>query len=293
MDSEPKTRLSTAYLHYLPCFIFGAVCIWGGVAECNIVGQPPIGTYIAILAFLGILITVRVPEGRWSKVFWILAFLGLLLCEVRNLYHDRTAHDEQIRKDQRAENDRFAALLKSQENSFAAVMKQNQDESSAALTRIEKVTRLSKENVDAVTGGDGFAYVDIVVFPVDKDGLSLMAVVHGKNVIRGVMYELTEGRPPYIPTDAQMNDILAGRSRNVTIGDLTPSASRLLGNVLHPSLAKGGYYNINMFALNGSVNEKLEVRYEPGGFWNRTLTVTRLNTVVFKSDWHTRPPTRK
>jgi hypothetical protein len=209
------------------------------------------------------------------------------------LYHDRNAHDEQVSKDQRTENDRFAALLKSQESSFATVMKQNQDESSATLARIEKVARLSKENVDAVTGGDGFAYVDIVVVPVDKNGLSLMAVVHGKNVIRGVMYELTEGRPPYIPTDAQMNDILAGRSRNVTIGDLTPATSRLLGNVLHPSLAEGGYSNINLFALNGSVNEKLEVRYEPGGHWNRTITVTRVDTVVFKSDWFSGPPGRK
>jgi hypothetical protein len=130
MGTEPRTRLKAAYQHHLPCLIFAAVIIWGGIAEYSVPIRPPIGTYIAILAFLGILITVRAPEGRWSKAFWILAFLGLLLCEVRNLYHDRAAHDEQIGKDQRDENDRFAALLRYQENSFASVMKQNQDESS-------------------------------------------------------------------------------------------------------------------------------------------------------------------
>jgi hypothetical protein len=155
------------------------------------------------------------------------------------------------------------------------------------MDRMETLGKLSKKNVDAVTGGDGFAYIDIVSIPVDNGGMSLIAAVRGKNVIRGVAYELTEGRPPYVPTDAQMNDILAGRAASTTLGDLTPQSGRLIGRVLHPSIKDGGYYNINMLALNGSVNEKLEVRYDSAKHrWNRKMTVTRVNKVIFTSDWY-------
>ena len=71
-----------------------------------------------------------------------------------------------------------------------------------------------------------------------------------------------------------------------TLGDIVPTIATPVG-VLHPAIDKGALYNINIFALNGFTNEKLEVRFNHDtGSWERQLTITRGNHQIRKQDWN-------
>ncbi len=92
--SEPTSRLHTAYHRYLPPLVFLLIVAWAVILRF-VKYHPPIGTYIAVLAFGAVIVTLWPPEGRWSKVCWLLVFAGFLIFEVRNLYDDRNEHDAQ------------------------------------------------------------------------------------------------------------------------------------------------------------------------------------------------------
>jgi hypothetical protein len=219
--------------------------------------------------------------------FAILCFVGV---ELRNIHQDKSAADLKAKQDRIDEDNRFANLLKTQSDSFNEVLAQNQKSFDATMSRMEGLARMSKENVDSVTGGSDFIIIDIITSPVDKDGVSLVATTSGKHPIRDARYVMNEGRPPYLLSDTARNDILAGRTppgvEVFQLGTVIPAQATPAG-VKHPSLKKGAYYNINIFALNGSVNEKLEVRYVDAiRQWDRQLTVMRGNKIVRQSSWN-------
>ena len=88
------------------------------------------------------------------------------------------------------------------------------------MGRMETLSKLSRQNIEEVTGGNDFLYFEIVVIPIDGNGMSLTAYVKGTHTIRQVNYEMIEGRPPYLPTDKSLNDFMAGRHPNIQLGDI-------------------------------------------------------------------------
>jgi hypothetical protein len=85
------------------------------------------------------------------------------------------------------------------------------------------------------------------------------------------------------------DDLFSGKvpqgSANL-LGDIVPTIATPVG-VLHPAIDKGALYNINIFALNGFTNEKLEVRFNRDtGSWERQLTITRGIHQIRKQDWN-------
>ncbi len=263
-----------------PSVLLAAVgaCVWFWF-------HPSSGEAIAVL---GAVAAMRAFEkwGPKEEFCWTVVVFALLFVEL----HSIRENDREVARERDQEAQRFKSiadgLSKTIRNSQVSIAN-SQIAFDVTLERMERLDKLSRESIDQVTGGDGFVYIDIVKPPVDKDGLSLRTVVHGKYVIRGVRYEITEGRPPYIPTNQQINDLLTGRFHgSAQVGELHPAVTMILGRVYHPSLKDGGYYNINIDAMNGNVNEKLEVRYEPTlQNWNRSITVTRNSTVIFSSNW--------
>ena len=120
--------------------------------------------------------------------------------------------------------------------------------------------------------------------------LSLVAYGSGKNTIRQIGYDIREGRPPYLPTPDDFNRILKGeppaKVQTGQIGDLAPQVGRPF-LVVHPSQDNGAYYNINIIALNGLINEKLQVRFNRSQkLWERQYTITRGNRVIEKRGWN-------
>jgi hypothetical protein len=80
-----RKRIGATLLRMQPCFTFTGP------------SHPPVGLFIAILAFVGVL----GPLFRaWEKItlgeraFWTVIMFGLLGMEFRTLYLDRTEHDK-------------------------------------------------------------------------------------------------------------------------------------------------------------------------------------------------------
>ena len=144
--------LRAFYQYWLSPIAVIALLVWVAWVRTFAV-YPPIGAYIAILAFLGIVITIWAPEKSWNKVAWLLVFFGVLLLEINNLYHERD------------ENQREQLLAKKQEDDrFAGILSQNQKEFGATMERMQKLTELSAENINEVTGGGKFSVCN------DNDG---------------------------------------------------------------------------------------------------------------------------
>jgi hypothetical protein len=249
--------------------------------------RPPIGTYIACLACLAVVVTIWPPESTWSKAAWLVVFFACTGLEIAILYQERAENQKQQAETRRDEKDAFKAIA----DGLRESMSKNQDAFDTALGKMQRLDVLSHENINEVTGGNGFVTIEPSIYPVDKDGMSLTAIVHGKYVIRGVGYTLNEGAPidpnNREQRDAYINEFMAGRSnRLVNVGDMTPKSVLVLGRVLKPSLTDIVHYNVTISALNGPINESLDVKYDSVRHqWNEKVTISRRDDVVWKHDW--------
>lgn len=131
--------------------------------------RPPPGTFIAILAFVAIIITMWVPQEIRSKAVWFSFCFLLLALEINNLYADRDKHDRdaseerksqeaQAAKDHVTEDNRFAALMAQQSRSFSSVLDQNQREFATTLGGLRALSRsaeslgkIAQRSLDAVS----------------------------------------------------------------------------------------------------------------------------------------------
>ena len=250
---------------------------------------PPVGVFIGILGLLGIfvpLIRDLAKMGKWEKALWTAVIFALLLLEIKSIYYDRSEHDAQ-QAEARAEQLRHFNEIAAGINTS---IEKSGEQFKATMDRTDTLITKASENIDAVTGGRDFVVVDIVGRPVQGDGLSLQAVVNGKNVVRDVRCAIEEGRPPYTFTHDFVDDVLSGKvPKGVTpcqLGNVVPGLATSVA-VLHPPPDKGAFYNINVYAFNGTTNEKLEVRFNQSkGLWERQLTITRGNHQIRKLDWN-------
>ena len=119
--------------------------------------RPPVGTYIAFLAFVGALVSIWPPEDKWAKGACFIVFGAFLVLEITTLSHQQSEDKESDRQKRVEEDNRFANLLKEQQRSFADVLSQNQQEFNATMGGL-------KETVNAATGGMGFCYVALYAY---------------------------------------------------------------------------------------------------------------------------------
>ncbi len=91
---EKQPPFAYFYQNWLPRVAVVSLLAWAVVSEFLHL-YPPVGTYIAIVAVGGVVITIWPPEKPWSKAVWLGIFLFLGVFEIRNLYRDRAYHDNE------------------------------------------------------------------------------------------------------------------------------------------------------------------------------------------------------
>jgi hypothetical protein len=158
---ERQSTLAYIYQRWLPPIAVASLLVWA-VASRLLHFYPPVGTYIAIVAVGGVVVTVWPPEKPWSKAAWLGVFVFLGFFEVQNLYRDRASHDKEQTESNQKQKEAFQGIA----NGITATINSGQQQFEATMERAGKVlsttqsiAALAQQNLENTTGGDSFAYI--------------------------------------------------------------------------------------------------------------------------------------
>ncbi|MBY0504849.1 MAG: hypothetical protein K2X03_13125 [Bryobacteraceae bacterium] len=231
---------------------------------------------LAGMTLLGVFVSLH-PDRSWVKqrrtaislIFGILGVAGALVASFQGLRANRVTFgiQDQLGQSlakiaaQETELTRTRAELAKLREESARAQALNTDLQRKLLDQSSQLKDLAVQRVAEVTGGDGFAYLDLGNSS-NENGVALQAHVSGSYNLRQVKYRIAEGSL-------------------VEIGDLTPRSPRPLDATL-----AGGRYKIVIQAANGPVQEELELRFNPAGKrWERRVRVSRGGEVVLERSW--------
>lgn len=236
---------------------------------------------LAGLMILGIFVSLH-PDRLWVKqrrsaisvIFATLGLAGALVASIQGLRANReafgiqgqlTASIQRI-SEQEAELTRIRADAAKARAESARAQTLNTELQRKLVDQSTQIKDLAVQRVSEVTGGDGFAYLDLGGAATESS-VAIQARVNGSYGLRQVKYRIAEGGL-------------------VDIGDLGPRSTRLLDTVLQPSREAGGRYKITIQAANGPVQEDLELRFNPAGkYWERRVRVSRGGEILLERSW--------
>jgi len=140
----------------------------------------------------------------------------------------------------------------------------------------EEIARLTKESLDAVTGGDSFCWITLADLG-DQGGPAVFISSKGKHSVYDVtvqianmrhFQDLKTGSPP--PPGITPAQILA-RYTTFRAGTVSPYAGSILGRL--PALSGDReVFNVHYFARNGSWSQRLVMQRIAGG-WRTAMRV--------------------
>lgn len=240
---------------------------------------------LAGMTILGIFVSLH-PDRAWVKqrgkaislIFGTLGVAGALVASIQGLRANREASGIQselsaaVKKlgEQETELARVRAEATRQREDAVRAQSLNTELQRKLLDQSAQMKDLAVQRVAEVTGGDGFAYLDLGG-GTSENGVPLQARVNGSYQLREVKYRFAEG----------IRD-----SGVVDLGDLGPRSTRLVETLLQPSREAGGRYKIIIQAANGPVQEDLELRFNAAGKrWERKVRVSRNGEVVLERGW--------
>jgi hypothetical protein len=243
--------------------------------------HPPVGTYIAILAFVGAVVSIFPPDNKWAKAACFLVFGAFLVLEITTLYQQRS-DDQQTDRDKRKEEDnRFACLLKDQQASFAGVLSQSQQQFAATMKQFG-------ENVRTITGGNSFPIVESPLLQITPNTFPLIIQVRGHYDLYDVEVDVARLPELDLGTQKWFKEMLAGTNQNLktaVIGNVSHKAAKIIPITITAS-EDGSIteYSINVFARNGVTHESFRLRKNlKSGTWESSFKVLEGNKVLEKS----------
>ncbi|HEV2132988.1 MAG TPA: hypothetical protein VGR47_01870 [Terracidiphilus sp.] len=264
---------------------------------------PPVGTFIGILAGLGVLVPwlFRTPDQmkRTEKAVWTLVMFALVLLEIRSLYLDRDQHDREQAQARCEQIERFGQIAAGIRQSVAQSEKQYEStigQVQGVLSTTQSVAKLAKENLESVTGARSFPYVvPFTGIPPAKFDVSrhfvLMIVNEGPDFLSGISVSLMRvmAQTPHGETGAYSTP------NPILVGSLGPRTSETV-----PQLAiwksdlqttpNSNHYVAYISAQNGSFHEDIYLRpAKAGGGWAYRIQASKDgngNSHIFKTiDW--------
>jgi len=233
--------------------------------------HPPVGTFIAILAFLG----VFVPLYReWAtikpleKAAWTFLMFALLGLELRTLSLDRKEHDEQQSFNRCQDQQRFQATADRLGTAITQAQVQYSstiDHVNRVLAETQSVARTAKQNLENVTGGDSFAYVYLEMV-VGENSFMLKIHNEGRQILSGVnvtMYRVVEGSF----TPGVHKPVFTADRTVIGVGTLSPGEGRTIADVMQLRLRPDGTasYHLWINAQNPGVEENIEFKPATSG----------------------------
>jgi hypothetical protein len=225
---------------------------------------PPVGVFIGILAFLGVLVPLLRDLGKIGKLeraFWTFVMFALVLLEIRSIYLDRDAHDKEQAAARAEQLRQFEAIAQRIDTSIAASQKQFD----ATMFGI-------KENIYTITGGKSFCYL------MFADNGTLPTFVHSGD------YPLADVSARIVDMQ-KWNQMVANNPHPSMQEFLSSDINIQLGNLpVHTALPRApiqlagqtqSSFNIFYSARNGFWTQELRLRLIDGK-WLTATRVTRM-----------------
>ena len=217
--------------------------------------HPPIGTFIALLALIGVLIPwFRVQDKikHLERVVWILLMCALAIFEIRTLYSDRREHDEDDAYRTCIDLNRYKEVT----NRVQTAIDNGRNQFQATMRQEKGILSLTKENVENMIGVGTFPYIVPQTFAGVTEAIPLYMWAHGNHLLNGVTYTIRKfeesGLVKYPPVD---------------VGVLHPGWGRELKTTITPKPGKDGTdgYMIDIYTQSGSFQESLGFRRSTRG----------------------------
>src|ERR1700685_872401 len=160
-----------------------------------------LGVVTLLMAVLGAIASLHAPEKFWWKISYIIAFL--IIGTVRMVFVITQSNETSA-----ASAGLTGALedLKKSTSEISRMTNLNAQLQQRLLDSSKTVASLAQENINAVTGGKAYPIITpITALPVKgQNTLALQAFVVGENTLMDVQYRITEGKPPYTPTEEDL-----------------------------------------------------------------------------------------
>jgi hypothetical protein len=232
---------------------------------------PPPGTYIALLGAIAFLLVFWTPKNRWSKAVCLLVSLLLTGAEIHNLYDDRNERDRDQANARKEERQAFRSIAESF-NSIAGRLNEsitnNQQAFDATMDRMQSLADLTTANINEVTGGDSFCFVDMNTVP---EGLSARVVQKGRYPVSNCRLYIAD-----LNAAVKSPAALAASTRVFPKVDfLIRGSAQTLGVYRIDPKEEYVRYNVFLFARNGSFVELLRLHRLSGNRgWIQAMLVT-------------------
>jgi hypothetical protein len=223
------------------------------------------GEAIAFLAFVAVFMTVRADKFTIAeRVTWVILGFIILRAELSVLYLDRSAHDAQQASDAREQQQRFENTL----SSFHSLLTKSDEATTRVNTVLKEtqgVAKISRENLENLTGGSAFAYVvpSTTLPPAPYEykqvsGFNMMVVNFGQPILSSVSVSIAH----VIDEARGLTD--GGLAHSIQVGSLPGHALTTVPDYyLHPfqdDPSGHPHYQLMIGAQNGTVHEDLWLR---------------------------------
>lgn len=269
--------------------------VWWSAEPCPLVVRhwwqwhPPVGTFIALLGAVGILVPwlFRSPEEmkRGEKALWTLLVFVLLLLEIRTLYRDREEHDAEVAHAECLQLQSLKDIEADSQRHFDATM----GRVGQVFDKTEKAADTATEAVTEITGGTNFAYVAPSPKLTRAAGFSMSVVNDGGTALTGVTVTIAriDKKCRLFPPDFYCVPWSAGPGlmEPILMGTVGPHAWSVLPKLMIPDLSMSGdedRYRIKISAQNGMVYEYVAFRRA------RDNNGWAFRYVVFRGKWNRR-----
>jgi hypothetical protein len=235
------------------------------------------GIFIAILAFVAAAVTFWERPPRWVKAISIGLFLFLMVGEVWMMSKDR----------ERADNDQGAARTREEEN-FRLIASDIQASIDQAQRGFSGTMGKAQDNLDHMTGGSSYPYVNILAVPVrgTTNTFRLSLLIIGKNPLFDVSTTVRQ-----LP--AQMPDVseflatgnMPGVSLAFSGASISPGLAAVSQNTVTPSVFQTTDYQILTHARNGKFLEILHIR-KAGDLWEQSFELKKNDKIIKRERWN-------
>lgn len=182
--------------------------------------HPPVGVFIGLLGLLGVLVPLlREKIGLREKASWTLILTVCLLLELRSIRLDQIQHDREQDFAVCQQLHSFQAIA----DSLSKASTTNQTQYDTTIKQVGKVLDTTQKNLDAISGGNSFAYILPNLYPA-VTVFRMSITNNGSNPLFGVevrMSKIATGDCDYFEQVRKATKGQEGKTVTVTIGPCT------------------------------------------------------------------------